>query len=47
MFIFLVFSVEVERGFSYFKIMKSDIRFILLEERLNDLLVVKFLSVDI
>ncbi|PFX13199.1 hypothetical protein AWC38_SpisGene22740 [Stylophora pistillata] len=40
-------SAEVERGFSQLKILKSDIRSTLSEERLNDLLAVKLLSADI
>ena len=37
----------MERGFSQLKILKSDIRSTLPEERLNDLLAVKLLSADI
>ena len=37
----------MERGFSQLKILKSDIRSTLSEERLNDLLAVKLLSADI
>lgn len=40
-------SAEVERGLSQLKILKSDIRSTLSEERLNDLLAVKLLSADI
>lgn len=40
-------SAEVERGFSQLKILKSDIRSTLSEERLNDLLAVKLLSADV
>ena len=40
-------SAEVERGFSQLKILKTDIRSTLSEERLNDLLAVKLLSADI